>query len=337
VNINYSQICVAVAVYNGEKTLEKTLNSLKNQTFNNLTILISDDCSSDNSREIINKFTEKFSNFHLIGNKENIGMFNNYNKLFRISNSKYFAWVDQDDYREISFFEKCFIELEKNDNSVMAIAHTGVKNKQNDELMHINTISSLANIKSVDLRYKRLIENYNDTTIYGLIRSTILKKTALWINMNGSANRLTFELSLYGEFVEVEELLTFYYGMGLAKRYNPDEEYLRATKKKIGILNLPFLILCYYQLKDLFFFNKISFFKRLKIFFYILSDFLLINFFKMFYRTIDILNNQKLNDLTFNFIDRYLDRNKDIINVVDKQKHPQFYPKHYPFKKIKRI
>ena len=333
--IKYSEISVAVAVYNGEKTLYRTLDSLKKQTFKNLNVLISDDCSTDNSKKIINEFINQCPNFYLIGNDKNIGMFNNYNKLFNISNSKYFAWVDQDDYRENLYFEKCFNELEKKKNAVLAFAHTGVKNKENNELMHINTINSLEGVFDVDTRYKNLIKNFNDTIVYSLIRSDILKKTDLWVNINGSANKLIYQLSLHGEFAQIREVLTYYYGMGLANRYDSKHEYLRSTKKIKNVFNLPFLILFINQFKDLLLCENLNYLKKIKIGFFVILDLFFMNLSKFIYRILSIFKNKKLSNLTYKIINTLLNRNNDIINIVDVNKYPLFYPKHHPFKKVK--
>ena len=61
--INFNEICVGVATFNGEETLERTLTSLENQTFENFSVVISDDNSTDKTVEIIKYFVERNKNF----------------------------------------------------------------------------------------------------------------------------------------------------------------------------------------------------------------------------------------------------------------------------------
>ena len=107
--------------------------------------------------------------------------------------------------------------MELNPDASLAFANTGVVNKKNNILMHINTIRSIGNELDLIKRYNNLINNFHDTIIYSLIRSSCLSKTSLWTNINGSANRLIFELALEGKFVGVNKLLSFYSGKGLKK------------------------------------------------------------------------------------------------------------------------
>ena len=62
---------------------------------------------------------------------------------------------------------------------IFVFAKTGVINKQNDLLMHINTINSVSKEKNVIERYKNLLINFHDTIIYSLIRSDSLKNSIM--------------------------------------------------------------------------------------------------------------------------------------------------------------
>lgn len=329
----FYDICVGLAVYNGEKTLRRTLDSLKNQTFKNLQIIICDDCSNDKSREIIEEYLETNENFKFIKNEKNIGMFANQKKVFSLSNSKYFAWVNQDDYKDISFFEKCFKKFELNPHAVLVAANTVVVDKNTNTIMHVNTIKSLDGIIEIDTRYKTLIKNFQDTIIYSLFRTEILRNTDLWININGSANKLIYELSLHGPFLNIDENLSYYYGMGLLNRYNPNQEFTRSTKQKYPFFYIPFLVLFFYQFKDILK-NDISFLKKIKIIFYLINDFLIINFSKLIYRFFSLLFFGSIDNFTYKLIRMLIPYNKDVKQIVKKEDYTRFYPKHYPFRKI---
>ncbi len=170
------EICIGVPTYNGEATIAKTLKSLELQTFDNFSVVISDDNSTDRTLEIVKYFCNKNKNFSFTVNNNNSGMFENCNKLFLNSNSKYFGWVPQDDLREKDFLKECFIGMENNQRSVLSYTHTGVRYKKNGELMHINTIESISRSNDIYNRYVNLTKNFHDSIVYGLIKSEALKK-----------------------------------------------------------------------------------------------------------------------------------------------------------------
>lgn len=334
--MSFKDICVGIPTYNGEATLEKTLESLETQSFKNFSVLISDDNSTDSTLEIIKNYCSRNSNFSYSINKTNLGMFANCNKLFLQSNSKYFCWVPQDDLREKEFLKECFISMEKNEKAVLSYAHTGVIYKKNGMLMHINTINSISNSSNNFFRYKNLIKNFHDSIIYGLIRSDDLKKTSLWKNINGSANKLIYELCLLGEFAEIKKTLSYYYGMGLINRYDSKSEFFRSTKRNKKFYEIPYLILFYNQIVDIFK-SKNKIFTKLKILNYLLIHFIKVNCSKLIYRVFSNFFFNKFDNYIHKIIIKFIPENSDIIQVVEKKLFNEFYPNHYPYKKIEGI
>lgn len=101
---NY-KISVIVPVYNVEKYIEKCLNSLFEQTYPNLEIIIVDDASKDHSKEIIKKLIEGKSNAFLIENKENKGLSYTRNVALQKATGDYIGYIDSDDYVEPNYYE----------------------------------------------------------------------------------------------------------------------------------------------------------------------------------------------------------------------------------------
>lgn len=88
-------ITVLTTVYNGSLYLEKTIESILNQTFSDFDFLIIDDASTDNSVEIIKSYNDHRIVF--IQNSKNIGQLASLNKGLKIAKGKYIARLDQDD------------------------------------------------------------------------------------------------------------------------------------------------------------------------------------------------------------------------------------------------
>ncbi len=96
-NSSSDLVSVIMSVYNSEETLEKSVNSLINQTYKNLEILIINDGSTDDTGNLLTKF-EAEVNIQIFENKENIGLTKSLNKLINEANGKFIARQDGDDY-----------------------------------------------------------------------------------------------------------------------------------------------------------------------------------------------------------------------------------------------
>ena len=96
------------------------------------------------------------------------------------------------------------------------------------------------------------------------------------------------------------------------------------------------LILFFMQVKDIFV-KKLSLYVKLRIFLALSSNFLKINTAKFIYRLVSKVFFKKFDHYVYKFILKIIPENKDINQIVDKKKFEEFYPTHYPYKKIKGI
>ena len=92
-----NKVDVLIPTYNVENYIATTLDSIKNQTLQNINILICDDCSTDKTLEIIKSYKKKDSRIKIFCNSTNQGITFTRNKLFDLSSSEYLAICDADD------------------------------------------------------------------------------------------------------------------------------------------------------------------------------------------------------------------------------------------------
>lgn len=97
-------VSIIVPVYNVEKYLEECLNSLVNQTYENIEIIVVNDGSTDNSPKIINKFVSDYSFVKTI-NKLNGGLSDARNTGLPYAQGEYISFIDSDDFVEPDFIE----------------------------------------------------------------------------------------------------------------------------------------------------------------------------------------------------------------------------------------
>jgi glycosyltransferase involved in cell wall biosynthesis len=245
-------VTIGCAVYNGEKTLERALSSVVAQDYPNIEILISDDGSTDRSREIYENFARRDPRIRIIRNTANLGVTRNFNNLVTQSAGKYFMWADQDDIREKTFVRKAVAVLEADPGAVICHSHTGAFVGDARDIKFVITLDRVAGVRPRVVRYWKFLRYYSDTVLYGLIRADALRVTRLYRHTLGSANALLFELLLLGTFVQIPEVLSYYSGRGLRNRPSAKQEYARANPgRQMPWWYFPFMALALNQATDI--------------------------------------------------------------------------------------
>lgn len=112
------KVSVIVPVYNVEKYIEKCLNTLVNQTLKEIEIIIVNDGSKDNSKEIIKKFIGMYPEKIVYLEKENGGLSDARNFGIPYAKGEYIAFLDSDDYVELNMYEDMY-KIAQNENSDM--------------------------------------------------------------------------------------------------------------------------------------------------------------------------------------------------------------------------
>lgn len=130
------QISIIVPVYNVENYLENSLQSIVNQTYKNLEIILIDDGSTDNSLIICNKFAKQDNRIKVL-HKQNEGVCVARNKGIELSTSKYVTFIDSDDYIAADYVQSLYDCIIANDvdlviSNAINIAEDGTIVKYDD-------------------------------------------------------------------------------------------------------------------------------------------------------------------------------------------------------------
>ncbi|WP_336066715.1 glycosyltransferase family 2 protein [Mesoflavibacter sp. CH_XMU1404-2] len=90
-------VSIITPMYNSEKFILKTINSVVNQTYSNWELLLIDDGSTDNTIQIVEGFKQKYTNIKLLQNQTNLGASKSRNKGILEAKGDYIAFLDADD------------------------------------------------------------------------------------------------------------------------------------------------------------------------------------------------------------------------------------------------
>ena len=90
------KVAVIMSTYNGEKFIREQLDSILNQSYKNIDLIVRDDGSKDKTVEIIKEYQEKHKNIKL-HEGQNLGFVKSFFELLKLAEADYYAYADQDD------------------------------------------------------------------------------------------------------------------------------------------------------------------------------------------------------------------------------------------------
>ena len=242
------KVSVGMPVYNGEKKLAKALESIINQTYTNIEIIISDNCSTDLTSEICQKYLGLDARIKYTRFEENRGTIANFNNVFNLSSGDFFMWASHDDFHEPTFISECIKSFtDKPEAALCAPNMRGITSPKATQHW-IGDLSTFKDKNSVISRYFETLRHFPAVAMYGLYRSSMIRRTSLLPKGVGADLLFIQNLALYGSFIEIDQVLFTYYGR---EKWNTvDEDYaVFYGKDKKPWYYSPFLIVFYNQVK----------------------------------------------------------------------------------------
>jgi len=199
-------------VYNGEKYVAQSLESLLAQTFTDFELLVVDNASTDRTDEICRSFAARDARVRYVRNERNIGGGPNWNRTFELASpAPYFKWAAHDDLHAPRFLERCIEVLDRDPSVVLAFTEANL----------IDSDGNIIGSRKLDLplsapdrlvRFRSLLDSYDCFEIHGVIRRQALVdlgKPVLGMHLDGDGVLLA-RLALLGRFHEVDEPLFAY-------------------------------------------------------------------------------------------------------------------------------
>jgi len=211
-------ISVCIPTFNGEKYLKEALESVKNQTYKNIEVIISDDESKDNTLEIVNEFKETV-NFpvHIYSHIPN-GIGANWNNSIEKSNGEYIKFLFQDDILKPNCIEVMYNYLINNELEVV-ISKRDIIDSNSKKVYSGRWFESFNDLQKIaDLDFKDFII-FDIPTINNISFSRFLVD-----NIFGEPCVSLFSKKLYKEIgpydTNLKQCLDYIYYLRILKKYN---------------------------------------------------------------------------------------------------------------------
>lgn len=191
------KISIIVPVYNTEKYLNRCINSILNQSFKELELILVNDGSTDNSRKILDKYFKKDSRIKVI-NKENGGQGSARNMGLDIAQGEYIGFVDSDDWIHKDMY-KCMYDIAiKNEVSIVQVNHEITNSFFYDNCFEVSKI----NVTKIDDVIKRLTECNSFEILPFIFPVNKIYHRSIWNNLRYPEGKFAEDLRIIHKIYE---------------------------------------------------------------------------------------------------------------------------------------
>ena len=235
-------VSIGVPVFNGEELLARCLDSLLQQDYPNLEIVISDNGSTDGTPQIAKRYIRADSRVKYVRAEQNRGSAWNFNRVFELSSGEYFAWTAHDDERGPSFVSACVECLERHPDAVLSPGAVEVSIEPSDEIVYVTRFDSFASRTDVVDRYDEALRRLTPLALYGMYRSSAIRKTRLLQPAIATDIAFIREVVVLGTIAPVSKVLMQYRARSTWSTIDQDARtYLGVARKPWWYL--PFAVL----------------------------------------------------------------------------------------------
>lgn len=202
-------VSIGLPVCNGQACLGQTLDSLLEQDFGDFELIISDNASTDRTREICEQYARRDARIRYHRNDRNLGAAPNYNRVFALARGRYFKWAPHDDLYQPSYLRRCVDMLDASPASTVLCYPRTLLIDESGQVYGEYDDGPVVRGATPRERLARLLAHPMSWChpVVGLIRAEVLATTRLIGRYPGADHTLLAELALRGEFVQVPEPL----------------------------------------------------------------------------------------------------------------------------------
>ncbi len=198
-------VSIGIPVYNGENFIEKAIESILDQDFGDFELNISDNASADGTENICRRYAMLDSRIRYERLPENRGASYNYNRVFRMSQGKYFKWAAHDDLVKPLFLSRCVARFEESEDSISVVYPRAEFVDEDGETIAADKDRQRADSDYAFVRAFRMLQAMNMAAcVFGLFDRSKLEKTTLIGSFGASDYALLLQASFFGSIVQLE-------------------------------------------------------------------------------------------------------------------------------------
>jgi glycosyltransferase involved in cell wall biosynthesis len=202
-------VSIGMPVYNGGEEMCEAIESIRAQTLADFELIVSDNASTDDTPAIIERYTRSDPRVRYVRIAKNVGVNPNYCHVFRLSRGTYFKWASSNDLLDATFLARCVAELERDPSIALCFSNTGLFTASIADARPYEDNLDLVGSDPVS-RFDHVIADMRlNNALNGVVRSSVLRRTALIPDYDPSDVVLIAEIALNGKIRRLEDTLFF--------------------------------------------------------------------------------------------------------------------------------
>lgn len=200
-------VSVGLAVRNGEPYIGEAIESILNQTLEDIELVITDNASEDGTSDTCRRYAKEDPRVRYHRNPQDLGSVGNSNLAVNMARGRYFKWAAHDDALRPRFLEACVEALDADPRIVLAWTHTLTIDPEGAVVKAWGAQPHLCDAPTTALRLRPFLEPFETHLIWGVIRKEVLDSTPLLRSLPACDRPMLAELALRGPFCQVPEEL----------------------------------------------------------------------------------------------------------------------------------
>jgi len=199
-------VSFGLPVYNGERFLADTIQSILDQTYTDFEVIVSDNVSTDATLEVARRYAARDSRVRVVSQPRNLGAVLNFATVLREARGQYFAWVGAHDLYDRRWLEESVDVLDANPRAVLAYPWYGGVSLTGEELYRQAMSFETAGLSVLQRVAEVTRMRGGGSRIYGCFRREAMQRVrvhpcAWWDRL------FLTSLAVHGEFIQIERVL----------------------------------------------------------------------------------------------------------------------------------
>ena len=148
-------VSICIPVFNGEHLISRALESCINQTYKNIEVVVVDDVSADNTRQVVKSYAQRDNRIKFFQNKTNIGLADNFLNSYKLASGAFIQHLNQDDWLDKNYIEaKMAIFNQYPDIALISSAHIHCELDNSGKPVLVQKIVHPSGFYSADYAFK---------------------------------------------------------------------------------------------------------------------------------------------------------------------------------------
>ena len=202
------RLTIGLPVYNGENYLAQSIEALLGQTYEDFELIISDNASTDGTAEICRRYEKQDPRVRYHRQLRNVGLAPNHNFVVEQAIGELFKWASNDDLYARDLAERCVDALDEHPEVVLAHSWTAMIDGSGTVTKTLEYPLATAAPRAPD-RFRSLLFDSGGDDDGAIIRTEVLRRTAMKESYHHSDRTIIAELALHGPFYQVPDWLYF--------------------------------------------------------------------------------------------------------------------------------